>query len=142
MIDVLTNVFKELKEFKVDLSGIVLKPSMVISGSECPKQASTAEVAEKTVKVLKECVPPAVPGIAFLSGGQTEVQATENLNEMNAKNPNLPWNLTFSYGRALQASALQKFAENDIEGAQKALLHRAKMNSLACQGKYSSADEA
>ena len=141
MIDVLATVFKELKEFKVDLSGIVLKPSMVIAGSECPNQASVAEVAEKTVKVLKECVPAEVPGIAFLSGGQTEVQATENLNEMNAKNSDLPWNLTFSYGRALQASALKKFAKNDIEGAQKALLHRAKMNSLACQGKYSSADE-
>ena len=140
MVQVLNTVFAELAEFKVDLSGIVLKPSMVIAGSECTDQASVEKVAEMTVKVLKECVPANVAGIAFLSGGQTEVQATENLNEMNAKN-DLPWNLTFSYGRALQASALIKFAENDVAGAQKTLLHRAKMNSLASQGKYSSADE-
>ena len=120
--------------------GIVLKPSMVIAGSERTDQASVEKVAEMTVEVLKECVPAEVPGIAFLSGGQTEIQATENLNEMNAKN-DLPWNLTFSYGRALQASALNLFAKNDITGAQETLLHRAKMNSLASQGKYSSADE-
>lgn len=142
MKHVLNTVFAELEKFKVDLSGIVLKPSMVIAGNECSEQASVEKVAEMTIKVLKECVPANVPGIAFLSGGQTEIQATENLGEMNAKNSDLPWNVTFSYGRALQASALQKFAKNDVAGAQETLLHRSKMNSLASQGKYSSADEA
>lgn len=142
MVKVLNIVFEELKNFKVDLSGMVLKPSMVIAGSECSDQASVEKVADMTVKVLKECVPADVPGIAFLSGGQTEVQSTENLNAMNANHSDLPWNLTFSYGRALQASALKKFAENDFSGAQETLLHRAKMNGLASQGKYSSADES
>jgi len=140
MVEVLTIVFKELAKFKVDLTGMVLKPSMVIAGSECADQASVEKVAEMTVKVLKDCVPANVAGIAFLSGGQTEIQATENLNEMNAKN-DLPWNLTFSYGRALQSSALNIFAGKNVDGAQASLAHRSKMNSLASKGEYSAGDE-
>jgi len=141
MINVLSIVFKELKNFKVDLTGTVLKPSMVIAGSDCDDQASVAEVADMTVAVLKKCVPANVAGIAFLSGGQTEIQATENLNAMN-QNHELPWNLTFSYGRALQQSALNTFATGDTTGAQALLGHRAKMNSKASKGEYTSSNEA
>ena len=91
------------------LEGTILKPNMVVSGKKCPKQASREEVAEKTVTVLKRCVPPAVPGIAFLSGGQSEEEATAHLQLMNAAGP-LPWRLTFSYGRALQSAALKAWA--------------------------------
>lgn len=132
-------VFQELKKHNVNLEGVILKPSMVISGKECQKQASKEEIAEKTIKTLKNSIPDEVQGVAFLSGGQAELQATENLNEMN-KGEGTPWNLTFSYGRALQESALKCWAQdpnNNREDAQKILLHRAKMNSLATKGEYS-----
>ena len=110
---------------------------MVISGKKCPTQASREEVAEKTLKVLKRCVPAAVPGIAFLSGGQSSEDATAHLHYMNAAGP-LPWKLTYSYGRALQADALKAWggkAEN-VAAGQKAFAHRAKMNALAASGKW------
>jgi fructose-bisphosphate aldolase class I len=124
------------------LEGMVLKPNMVIAGQKCPTQASAAEVAEKTVRCLKSTVPAAVPGIAFLSGGQSDQQATENLSLMNAAG-DLPWALTFSYGRALQAAALKAWggkAENTA-AAQRAFAHRAKMNGLAALGKWATAQE-
>jgi fructose-bisphosphate aldolase class I len=137
----LTIVFEELEKNNVDLSGIVLKPSMVIAGKDCSEQAQTSEVAEKTVETLKKCVPTEVPGIAFLSGGQTEKEATENLNAMNKLYPEAPWKLTFSYGRALQASALEAFSTGDIKKAQDLLKHRAQMNSDASVGEYKKEEE-
>lgn len=134
---VLKEVFQELYYNRVTLEQIVLKPNMVIAGKKSPKQASREEVAEKTVKILKRTVPAAVPGIAFLSGGQSDEDATAHLHYMNAIG-NLPWNLTFSYGRALQAAALKAWAgkkENEAAGA-KAFSHRAKMNGLAAAGKW------
>jgi len=130
-------VFEELNNHKVRLDGIVLKPSMVIAGQDCPDQASTEDIADRTVAVLRECVPSDVPGIAFLSGGQTQLQATENLNTMNARHKDLPWRLTFSYGRALQESALNAFAAGDLDKGQNKLLHRAAMNGAASGGNYS-----
>jgi fructose-bisphosphate aldolase class I len=133
----LKEVFAQLKLARVRLEGIVLKPNMVIAGQKCARQASAREVAEKTVKVLKAVVPASVPGIAFLSGGQSDEQATENLSLMNQIG-GLPWKLTFSYGRALQAAALKAWtgkAEN-VAAAQKAFAHRAQMNSLAATGKW------
>ena len=132
-------VFDALKAHGVRLTGMVLKPSMIIAGNECPTQASVEEVADMTVAALKECVPADVPGIAFLSGGQTDIQSTENLNAMNARHKDLPWRLTFSYGRALQQPALKVYAEdpaNNVEAAQAELTHRSEMNSLASVGKY------
>jgi fructose-bisphosphate aldolase class I len=134
-------VFSELKNHNIQLNGIVLKPSMVISGKDCPVQAGTPEIAERTVATLKKCVPAEVPGIAFLSGGQTEIQATENLNEMNRIYPEAPWRLTFSYGRALQASALNLFAEGKIKEAQESLKHHSQMNSEASLGEYDTRNE-
>ncbi|TMJ43455.1 MAG: fructose-bisphosphate aldolase class I [Alphaproteobacteria bacterium] len=134
----LNELFRELFFAGVMLEGTILKPNMVVSGKDCPKQASREEVAEKTVTVLKRCVPGAVPGIAFLSGGQSDEDATAHLHYMNAMS-NLPWKLTFSYGRALQAAALKTWkgkAENVI-AAQKAFTHRAQMNALAASGKWS-----
>ncbi len=134
----LKTVFEELYLAGVTLEGMILKPNMVIAGQSCPMQASPDEVAEKTVLVLKRTVPAAVPGIAFLSGGQSDEAATQHLSLMNA-NGDLPWKLTFSYGRALQAAALKAWggkAEN-VKAAQKAFTHRAKMNSLAALGKWS-----
>ncbi|MFM9941401.1 MAG: class I fructose-bisphosphate aldolase [Hyphomicrobiaceae bacterium] len=139
---VLREVFQELYTNRVTLEQIVLKPNMVIAGKQSPKQASREEVAEKTVKILKRTVPAAVPGIAFLSGGQSDEDATAHLHYMNAMGK-LPWNLTFSYGRALQAAALKAWAgkkENETAGA-KAFSHRAKMNGLAAAGKWSQALE-
>ncbi|HXF55786.1 MAG TPA: class I fructose-bisphosphate aldolase [Hyphomicrobiaceae bacterium] len=139
---VLRTQFSELYEARVALEGMVLKPNMVIAGQKCPKQASAAEVAEKTLKCLRAAVPAAVPGIAFLSGGQSDEAATEHLSLMNALGPH-PWVLTFSYGRALQAAALKAWggkAEN-VAAGQRAFSHRAKMNSLATQGKWSRALE-
>jgi len=132
----LTIVFEELKNHGVALDGIVLKPSMVIAGQDCPIQAETAEIAKMTAETLKKCVPAQVPGIAFLSGGQTEKQSTENLDAINKACVDAPWKLTFSYGRALQASALKTFATGDTAKAQSTLSHRAKMNSEASQGNY------
>jgi fructose-bisphosphate aldolase, class I len=134
----LNELFRELYFAGVVLEGTILKPNMVVSGKDCPKQASREEVAEKTVAVLKRCVPGAVPGIAFLSGGQSDEDATAHLHYMNAIG-NLPWRLTFSYGRALQAAALKTWkgkAEN-VAAAQKAFTHRAEMNALATSGKWS-----
>jgi fructose-bisphosphate aldolase class I len=134
--------FQELYYAGVKLEGIILKPNMVISGKKCASQASSAEVAEKTLKVLKRCVPGAVPGIAFLSGGQSSVDATRHLHLMNAAG-NLPWKLTFSYGRALQADALKAWGgkPENVAAAQKAFTHRARMNALAASGTWSEASE-
>lgn len=134
----LNELYRELYYAGVVLEGTILKPNMVVSGKDCAKQASREEVAEKTVTVLKRCVPSAVPGIAFLSGGQSDEDATAHLHYMNAIG-NLPWKLTFSYGRALQAAALKTWkgkAEN-VAAAQSAFNHRAEMNSLAASGKWS-----
>jgi fructose-bisphosphate aldolase class I len=134
---VLKETFQQLYYANVALEGMVLKPNMVISGMKCPKQASVDEVAQRTVEILKRCVPSAVPGIAFLSGGQSDEQATAHLNAMNAEYE-LPWALTFSYGRALQAAPQKAWsgkAEN-VTLAQRAFTHRAKMNGLAAVGKW------
>ncbi|MFO0992933.1 MAG: class I fructose-bisphosphate aldolase [Hyphomicrobiales bacterium] len=135
---VLKEVYQELFIARVKLEGTILKPNMVLSGKKCPKQASREEVAEKTLIVLKRCVPPAVPGIAFLSGGQSDEEATAHLQLMNAAGP-LPWRLTYSYGRALQAAALKAWAGKaaNVAAAQKAFMHRAHMNALATSGKWS-----
>ncbi|HKA77602.1 MAG TPA: class I fructose-bisphosphate aldolase [Pseudolabrys sp.] len=129
--------FEELYFQRVALEGIVLKPNMVISGKKNGKRAGVEEVAEKTVKVLKNCVPGAVPGIAFLSGGQSDEEATAHLDAMN-KIGNLPWNLTFSYGRALQHApqSTWKGKTENVAAAQRAFSHRAKMNSLAALGEW------
>ncbi|MFA5955736.1 class I fructose-bisphosphate aldolase [Hyphomicrobium sp.] len=133
----LRTVFRELYDARVNLEGIVLKPNMIIAGQKCPKQASAAEVAEKTVRCLKATVPSAVPGIAFLSGGQSDEAATEHLSLMNSSGP-LPWPMTFSYGRALQAAAIQAWGgkPENVAAGQRAFTHRAKMNSLAALGKW------
>lgn len=136
--ETLRETFAALYEANVKLDGIVLKPNMVIAGKKSAKQASVEEVAEKTVKCLKKYVPSMVPGIAFLSGGQSDVEATAHLSAMNSAY-DLPWNLTFSYGRALQASTLKSWsgkAEN-TEKAGNEFLHRAKMNGLASIGEWS-----
>ena len=131
--------FEELYFQRVALEGIVLKPNMVISGKKNGKRAGIEEVAERTVKVLKNCVPGAVPGIAFLSGGQSDEEATAHLDAMN-KIGNLPWKLTFSYGRALQHApqATWKGKSENVAAAQRAFSHRAKMNSLAALGQWKS----
>lgn len=131
----LQTVFHELSIAKVKLEGIVLKPNMVVPGHKSAKKASVEEVAEKTVRALKATVPPAVPGITFLSGGQSDEEATAHLSAMNAMF-DLPWKLTFSYGRALQAAALKAWggkAEN-VRAGQAAFAHRARMNGLAATG--------
>ena len=133
-------VYEALHANRVVLEGSVLKPSMVISGKGCPRQAGVPEVAERTVRVLKRCVPAAVAGIVFLSGGQSDELATDHLNAMNKSfGKDLPWPLSFSYGRALQAPALKswKGSPANVAAGQGALLHRARMNSLACAGRYS-----
>ena len=131
-------VFEELAHHRVALEGMLLKPNMVIAGKKCSKQASVEEVARETVKVLKRHVPAAVPGIVFLSGGQSDVLATEHLHAMNAMGP-MPWKLSFSYGRALQEAALKAWAgkEANVAAGQKAFHHRSKCNSAACAGTYS-----
>lgn len=133
----LKTVFQELYFARVNLEGMVLKPNMVIPGKNSAKAASAEEVAERTVKVLKACVPSAVPGIAFLSGGQSDEQATEHLSLMNAIG-DLPWRLTFSYGRALQAAAIKTWGgkPENVAAAQRAFLHRARMNGLAATGAW------
>ena len=138
--EVLHTVFYELYGQNVNFEGMVLKPNMVLSGYNCPDQASVEQVAELTVKVIKRCVPSAVPGIAFLSGGQSDEHATAHLNAMNKLlGDSSPWNLTFSYGRALQAPALKAWSGKDenISDAQEAFYKRAKFNSLATKGDYS-----
>ena len=124
-------VFEQLKMLNVNLKGMVLKPNMVISALECNQQANTSEVAELTVKCLKENVPSDVPGIAFLSGGQSSDVATEHLSKMNQLATDLPWNLTFSYGRALQQDALNTWKGENRKEAQEAFLNRARNNSMA-----------
>lgn len=136
----LNALFEDLKAAGVYLPGILLKPNMVIAGKQCSEQASPQQVAEMTVACLKDCVPAEVPGIVFLSGGQTEEQATEHLDLMN-KMGGLPWVLSFSYGRALQASALKTWLgkEENIAAAQQAYAHRARCNYMAASGKYDTA---
>ena len=135
---VIKKCFEELLLHKVDLTGVILKPNMILAGSESNNQISNEETAKLTVKCLKESVPSEVPGIAFLSGGQTEVQATENLNLINKFN-DTNFIMSYSYGRALQQSALKHWAKdiNDVEGTQAVFDHRAKMCTLAAQGKWS-----
>jgi fructose-bisphosphate aldolase class I len=134
---VLNKTFQELRVQRVALEGMILKPNMAISGKKCAKQSSVEEVAEKTIRLLKSCVPAAVPGIAFLSGGQSDEDATAHLDAMN-RIGGLPWRLTFSYGRALQAAPQKAWsgkAENAAAG-QRAFTHRARMNSLASKGEW------
>jgi fructose-bisphosphate aldolase class I len=129
--------FEQLYFQKVALEGMVLKPNMVIAGKKAKHRAGVEEVAEKTVKVLKACVPAAVPGIAFLSGGQSDEEATAHLDAMN-RIGNLPWKLTFSYGRALQAAPQKAWSgkTENVAAAQRAFTHRAMMNSLAAKGQW------
>jgi fructose-bisphosphate aldolase class I len=136
-------VFGELAAHRVELEGIVLKPNMVISGTEASNRAGPEEVAKATLDVLKAHVPAAVPGIAFLSGGQSAEEATEHLAIMNRMGP-LPWELSFSYGRALQAPALEAWRgqESKFGAGQQALYKRARLNSLAHLGKYETAMES
>jgi fructose-bisphosphate aldolase class I len=135
---VLKTVYRELYLADVKLEGTVLKPNMVVPGKKSGIRASVEEVAEKTLRVLKACVPPAVPGIAFLSGGQSDLEATAHLDAMN-KIGNVPWKLTFSYGRALQAAPQKAWAgrAENVAAAQAAFTHRAAMNGLATLGKWS-----
>jgi fructose-bisphosphate aldolase class I len=135
---VLLAVYQELHDQRVDFSGTLLKPNMVLSGYEADSRAGVDEVAEETLEVLYKHVPASVPGIVFLSGGQTDEDATAHLNAMNARGPH-PWQLSFSYGRALQAPALKAWRgeEANVQAAQEAYGHRAKMNGLARSGDYS-----
>jgi fructose-bisphosphate aldolase, class I len=133
----LKTVFEQLYYARVKLEGMVLKPNMVVAGKKCAKQPPVAEVAEKTLRVLKECVPAAVPGIAFLSGGQSDLDATARLDAMN-KIGGLPWKLSFSFSRALQAAPQKAWAGKleNVPAAQAAFTHRAQMNSLASLGQW------
>ena len=137
--EVIKKCFEELILHKVDLSGIILKPNMILSGNLSENKISSEEVSIKTLECLKNCVPNEVPGIAFLSGGQSEIEATENLNLIN-KNNNTNFIMTYSYGRALQQSALKVWSNDikNIEATQTTFNHRAKMCTLAAQGKWSS----
>ena len=136
--EVIKKCFEELILHKVDLKGIILKPNMILDGNKSKNKISSEEVAKLTLECLKNSVPSEVPGIAFLSGGQSEIEATENLDLIN-KNNNTNFIMSYSYGRALQQSALKFWSKNikDIEGTQKVFNHRAKMNTLAVQGKWS-----
>jgi fructose-bisphosphate aldolase, class I len=133
----LKTVFEQLYYQKVALEGMVLKPNMVVAGKKSKNQAGVDEVAEKTVKVLKACVPAAVPGIAFLSGGQSDEEATAHLDAIN-RIGDLPWRVTFSYGRALQAAPQKAWSgrSENVAAAQRAFTHRAMMNSLATRGQW------
>ena len=139
---VLQTVFEELFLARVPLEGIVLKPTMVVSGKLCPTQASIAQVAERTIACLKATVPSAVPGIAYLSGGQSDEQATAHLDAMNRLG-GFPWKMTFSYGRALQAAPQKAWSGQtaNVPSAQKAFAHRARMNGLASLGQWEGALE-
>ena len=134
---ILKELYQELYFAGVSLEGSILKPNMVIAGKKCAKQAGIDEVAERTVRTLKRCVPAAVPGIVFLSGGQSDEDATAHLNAMNAAY-DVSWNLSFSYGRALQAAPLRTWGgdNNNWSRAQQAFLHRARMNGLATKGEW------
>ncbi len=133
----LKTVFEQLYYARVALEGMVLKPNMAVAGKKSPKQAGVEEVAERTVRLLKSCVPAAVPGIAFLSGGQSDEDATAHLDAMNRLGP-LPWRLTFSYGRALQHSPQKAWSgkPENVAAAQRAFNHRAMMNGLATLGQW------
>jgi fructose-bisphosphate aldolase class I len=136
---ILSEVFQQLYYQHINLEGMILKPNMVVPGVKCAKQNSVQEVAERTLRVLKRHVPGAVPGIAFLSGGQSDELATAHLDAMNrigAASGGLPWKLTFSYGRALQAAALKAWSGKNVDAGKKAHLHRAKMNGLAALGQW------
>ena len=139
---ILKEVFQELYYAGVKLEGIILKPNMIVPGKKCAQQNSVEEVATRTIKVLKACVPGAVPGIAFLSGGQSDEEATAHLSAMNAIG-GLPWALTFSYGRALQAAPQAAWSgkADNVAKAQAAFAHRAAMNGLATLGKWTKAAE-
>ena len=142
--ETLRNVFIQLNCQHVLLEGMILKPNMVLPGLTCPSQKATEEVADATVMCLLRTVPAAVPGVAFLSGGQSAELASERLNAMNVRfQSRLPWALSFSYARAIQQPALEIWRGNDtnIEAAQKALLHRARCNRAARQGEYHWATE-
>ena len=136
--NVLNECYNELETHKVNLKGTVLKPNMIIPGSKCKEKSSTEEIAKKTLECLKKNVPDTVPGIAFLSGGQSEIEASKNLNEINKIN-DTNFLITFSYGRGLQASALKEFGKNqkNTKSIQKAFNHRAKMNGLSSKGEWS-----
>ena len=137
--EVIQKCFEELIIHKIDLTGIILKPNMILAGNKSKNKISNEEVSSKTLECLKKSVPNEVPGIAFLSGGQSEIEATENLNLIN-KNNNTNFIMTYSYGRALQQSALKFWSKDikDSKGTQNIFNHRAKMNTLAAQGKWSS----
>jgi fructose-bisphosphate aldolase class I len=136
---VLEKIFAQLDAHRVLLEGMLLKPNMVVAGKKCPRQPSVQEVAEVTVRCLRRYVPAAVPGIVFLSGGQTPEEATAHLNAMNAMGSH-PWKLSFSYGRALQEPVLSawKGKESNVEAAQRVFFKRCRLNGLAREGKYSS----
>ena len=136
--NVLNECYNELAIHKINLKGTVLKPNMIVPGSNCKNNSSTEEIAKKTLECLKKNVPSEVPGIAFLSGGQSEIEASKNLNEINKIN-DTNFLITFSYGRGLQASALKEFGKNqeNVENIQKAFNHRAKMNGLSSKGEWS-----
>ncbi|MBI3025973.1 MAG: fructose-bisphosphate aldolase class I [Candidatus Tectomicrobia bacterium] len=138
----LKSVFMTLYEQRVPLEQILLKPNMVVPGKKCPAQAGVQQVAEMTLRCLRRCVPPAVPGVVFLSGGQSDEAATAHLNAMNQIGGN-PWELSFSYGRALQAPSLAKWAgkPENVAAAQQIFRHRARCNGAATSGKYSEAME-
>jgi fructose-bisphosphate aldolase, class I len=135
--DTLHTVFHELYLQRVELEGMLLKPNMVLAGYDADQQMDVDEVAERTIRCLRETVPAAVPGIVFLSGGQSDELATAHLNAMNQRGPH-PWELSFSYGRALQAPPLKAWggSEENVAAAQEAYLHRARMNGLARSGSY------
>ena len=137
--EVIQKCFEELIIHKIDLTGIILKPNMILAGNKSKNKISSEEVSSKTLECLKKSVPNEVPGIAFLSGGQSEIEATENLNLINKYN-NTNFIMTYSYGRALQQSALKFWSKDikNIKGTQNIFNHRAKMNTLAAQGKWSS----
>ena len=135
--EVIKKCFEELIIQKVDLKGVILKPNMILPGTTSEEKINSEKIAELTLKCLIESVPNEVPGIAFLSGGQSEIEATENLNMINIKN-NSSFKMTYSYGRALQQSALKYWSKNqdDIEGTQKVFNHRANMTTLAAKGEW------
>lgn len=139
----LAEVYHQLHVQRVELEGTLLKPNMVVSGDQCPEQAGAEKVAPMTLQTLSRTVPSAVPGIVFLSGGLSEIQATDFLNEMNKLGPH-PWEISYSFGRALQASALKAWAgdPNNLKAGQRAYAHRARCNGLARTGDYSAEVEA
>jgi fructose-bisphosphate aldolase class I len=142
-LNTLQHVFHQLYLHNVRLEGMLLKPNMVIPGLKCPTQADADEIAEATIRCFKRVLPPALPGVVFLSGGQSTVVATGNLNAMNKRKEDLPWELSFSYGRALQETVLNTWKGEDTkwEKAQKCFYHRARCNGMARYGKYTKAME-